>query len=207
MSECESSAIKKAYQQRMNALELWSWTILFECTLDFKEIKPVRSTGNQPRIFIGRTDAEAEAPILWPPDAKSWLTGKESEGEKDWRQKEKGAWRMRWLDSITNSMDMNLSKVREMVEDQGDWHAAVCGVTKIQMWLQTTITKLTSLSSWIEVYLSRFYYWPERWNKGIYSTSALLHFPLGIRTIHVSFMLLLLLKAIFQGTTLLYGYA
>ena len=119
-----------------------------ECPLDRKEIQPVSSMGNQPWIFIGRTDAEAEGPILWPHVVKSHLIGKESEAKKDWRQKEKGAQRIRWLDSITNSMDMNLSKVLEMVEDRRGWHAMVYGVAKIRMWLQTTIRKHISLNSW-----------------------------------------------------------
>ena len=63
---------------------------ILESPLDCKEIKPVNPKGNQPWIFIGRTDAEAETPILWPPDAKSWLTEKYSDFGKDWRQKEKG---------------------------------------------------------------------------------------------------------------------
>ena len=83
--------------------------------------------GNQPWIFIGRTDAEAEAPILWPHDAKSWLIGKDSDAGKDWRQKEKGCQRMRWIDSITNSRDMNLSNLWEIVEVREAWHAAVQG--------------------------------------------------------------------------------
>ena len=62
-----------------------------ESPLDSKEIKPVNPKGNQPWIFIGRTDAEAEVPILWPPDAKSWLTRKDSNAGKDWGQEEKGA--------------------------------------------------------------------------------------------------------------------
>ena len=62
-----------------------------ESPLDCKEIQPVNPKENQPWIFIGRTDAEAEAPILWPPDAKSRLIGKDSDAGKDWRQKEKGA--------------------------------------------------------------------------------------------------------------------
>ena len=62
-----------------------------ESPLDFKEIKPVSPKGNQSGIFIGRTDAEAEAPILWPPDVKSRLIGKDPDAGKDWRQKEKGA--------------------------------------------------------------------------------------------------------------------
>ena len=62
-----------------------------ESPLDSKEIKPVKANGNQPWIFIGRTDAEAEALILWPPDMKSWLTGKDPDAGKDWGQEEKGA--------------------------------------------------------------------------------------------------------------------
>ena len=72
-------------------------------SLDCKEIKPVNPKGNQSWIFIGRTDAEAEAPILWPPDGKSWLIWKDPDAEKDWRQEEKGWQRMRWLDTELNS--------------------------------------------------------------------------------------------------------
>ena len=77
------------------ALKNWCfWTVVlektFESPLDYKEIKPVNPKGNQPWIFIGRTDAEAEAPILWPPDVNNWLLGKDPDTGKDWRQEEKG---------------------------------------------------------------------------------------------------------------------
>ena len=91
---------------------LSDWTELTE--LDCKEIKPVNPRGNQPWIFLWRTDAEAEIPILWPPDAKKWLIRKDPDAGKDWRQEEKGQQRMRCLDGITGSMDMSLSKPQEL---------------------------------------------------------------------------------------------
>ena len=99
-----------------------------ESPLDGKEIKLVNPKGNQPWIFIERTDAEAL--VLWPPDVKSWLIGKDPDAGKDGRQKEKGWQRMRWLDSITDSVDMNFTKLQETVEDRGAWSAAVHGIAK-----------------------------------------------------------------------------
>ena len=74
----------------MDTFELWCWRRL-ESPLDSKEMKPVYPKGNQPWIFIGRTDAEAVTPVLWPPDVKSPLIGKDSDAGKDWGQKEKWA--------------------------------------------------------------------------------------------------------------------
>ena len=82
-------------------------------------------------MFIGRTDAEA--PILQPPDVKSWLIGKDPDAGKDWRQKEKGWQRTRWLESITDSMDMNLSKLWEIVKNREAWRAAVHGMSEWDM--------------------------------------------------------------------------
>ena len=89
----------------------------FESPLDCKEIKPVHPKGNQPWIFIGRTDSEAETPILWPPDAKNWLIWKDSDAGRDWGQEDKGTTEDE-MDGITNSMDMSLSELRELVTDR-----------------------------------------------------------------------------------------
>ena len=86
MYRCESWTIKKAEHWRIDAFELWCWTRV-KRLLDNKEIKLVHPKGNQSWIFIARTDAEAS--ILWPPDAKNWLIGKDPDARKDWRQEEK----------------------------------------------------------------------------------------------------------------------
>ena len=127
---------------------------ILESPLDCKEIKPVNNKGNQSWIFIGRTDAEAEAPILWWPDAKNWLIGKDPDAGKDWGLEKKGQQRMRWLDGIIDSMDMSLSKIQEIVKDREDWHASSHGVTKGQTqlkdWTTTGLPRGPSRENWLQ---------------------------------------------------------
>ena len=112
-----------------------------ESPLDCKEIKLVNTKGDQSWTFIGRTDAEAEAPILRPPDVKYWLTGKDLDAGEDWRQEEKGTTEDELAGWHPNLLDMSLSKLWELVMDREAWCAVIRGITKSR----------TRLSDWTEL--------------------------------------------------------
>ena len=110
------------------------WTVVLEKTLESplesKEIKPVNLKGNQPWILVGRTDSKAETPVFWSSDVNSWLMEKFLMLGKIEGRRRRGHQRMRWLDGITDAMDMNSGKLQEMVRNREAWHAAIHGVAK-----------------------------------------------------------------------------
>ena len=127
--------------------ELWCWRRL-ESPLDCKEIKPVNPKGNQPWIFTGRTDAKAEAPIIWPPDVKNWLIRKDPDAGKNWGPGKKRASEDEMVGWHYRLNGHEFEQTQEGVMDREAWRGAVHGVAESQIWLRNWIT--TKEWTWME---------------------------------------------------------
>ena len=159
----------------------WFCTVLektLENSLDFKEIQPVHPKGNQSWIFIRRTDAKAEAPILWPHDEKNWLIGKDPDAEKDWRLEEKGTTEDQMVGWHHQHDGLEFEQALGFDDEQGNWHAGVHvvanGWTRLSNWIE-----LNSHAIIVFKYIIKLEYWYNKSNQ---------HWRLGTTALHLHFI-------------------
>ena len=155
--KCDSWAIKKAEHQRIDAFKLWCWRRLLRVPWHARRSNQSNPKWNQTLNIHQKDWCWSWNSNIWPSGVKSQPIGKDPDAGKDWRQKEKRRQRMRWLDSITNWLDMNLSKLQEIVEDRGTWLAAVHGVANNRTWIIDWTT--TNIRVSIRIYIYFFNEW------------------------------------------------
>ena len=154
MYGCESWTVKKAEHQKIAAFELWYWRILLRVPWTARRSNQSILKEISPGISLEGMMLKLETPVLWPPHAKSWLIGKDSDAGRDYGRRKRGRQRMRWLDGIE---DVSVNELRELVMDREAWHTAIHGVAKSR----TQLSDWTELNWIIRNSFLMFFHWPQ----------------------------------------------